>query len=188
VAGLTVIQECDESSACRNSIAALGWGSGKCGICKLSPTSEGIGQNYWSSSVPGKKHSGLVAAQKANKLTKHLAAQVKKRSVDKGKQVILTRAAQAEKTTERNLIHATKNSGRSNKDGDHVAMGEITLDTKLQTTRENPVVLLHEIIKVNGDSKRAGTMFGALVLRNKHGIGVVAMAEADFARLIQRLQ
>ncbi len=51
---------------------------------------------------------------------------------------ILKQATRAEKTTERNFIHATRNSARSHKDGDHVAGGEITLDTKLQTTREIP--------------------------------------------------
>jgi len=81
-----------------------------------------------------------------------------------------------------------KNSGRSNKDGDHVAAGEITLDTKLQSKRTNPVILLHELVKVGEDARRAGNWMGALVLRNMNGIGVVAIAEADFARLIQRIQ
>ena len=112
----------------------------------------------------------------------------KKLTADKGKRKVLKLAVRAEKQTERQLIHATKNSGRSNKDGDHVAAGEITLDTKLQSKRTNPVILLHELVKVGEDARRAGNWMGALVIRNMNGIGVVAIAEADFARLIQRIQ
>lgn len=86
----------------------------------------------------------------------------KKLTADKGKRKVLKLAVRAEKQTERQLIHATKNSGRSNKDGDHVAAGEITLDTKLQSKRTNPVILLHELVKVGEDARRAGNWMGAL--------------------------
>lgn len=181
------IVPCDESHLCLNSVERAGIDGGKCGICRLSPTGHSR-MNYWKPSVPGTKHPGLIAVKKQEKLDKHIAQIAKKRNADIGRRRLLIKASQAEKTTERNLIRATKNSGRSNKDGDHIAVGEITLDTKLQTTRENPVVLLHELHKVGEDAKRAGNWMGALVLRNTNGIGVVAMTESDFARLIQRIQ
>jgi hypothetical protein len=179
---------CDEGSECGNSSVRQGFGSGKCGICCLSPTGPASGMRFWKPDTPGKKHPGIVKAKKDAKIARATELRIKKQGVDKAKRTILVKAARAEKTTERNLIHATKNSGRSNKDGDHVAGGEITLDTKLQTTRNNPVVLLHELVKVGQDAQRAGNWMGALVLRNKNNVGVVAMTETDFARLLQRAQ
>ena len=184
---LLAIAPCSVGDQCRNSVHIAGFGEGKCGICRLSPTGPAMGTNFWKPEIPGTKHPGLVAAKKKAKKDRADALQLKKRTADKGKRKLLVKAAAAEKTTERNLIHATKNSGRSNKDGDHVAAGEITLDTKLQTKRDNPIVLMSQIVKVGEDAKRAGNWMGALVLRNRFGVGVVAMAEAEFARLIQRI-
>jgi hypothetical protein len=144
--------------------------------------------SFWKPDVPGTKHPGVIAEKKKAKKDREAVLKTKKLTADKGKRKVLKLAVRAEKQTERQLIHATKNSGRSNKDGDHVAAGEITLDTKLQSKRTNPVILLHELVKVGEDARRAGNLMGALVLRNMNGIGVVAMAEADFARLIQRIQ
>lgn len=182
------IAPCNVGDQCRNSVHIAGFGEGKCGICRLSPTGPTAGTNFWKPVIPGTKHPEVVAAKK--KAQKDRAGEVlmKKRAVDKGKRKILVKAVLAEKQTERNLIHATRNSGRTNKDGDHVAAGEITLDTKLQSKRDNPIVLLSQIVKVGEDARRAGNWMGVLVLRNRNGIGVVAMAEADFARLIQRIQ
>lgn len=181
------IVPCDEAHQCLNSVERAGLELGRCGICRLSPAGHS-GMNYWKPTIKGTKHPGLVEAKKQEKRDKLVAKRKKKLTSDVGRRRILTQATRAEKTTERNLIHATKNSGRSNKDGDHVAVGEITLDTKLQSKRSNPVVLLHELVKVGEDARRAGNWMGALVLRNMNGIGVVAMSESDFARLIQRIQ
>jgi hypothetical protein len=57
------------------------------------------------------------------------------------------------------------------------------LDTKLQSTREHPVIKLDELAKVRVQAKRAGYPIGALVLRNKFNQGFVVMAEEDYARL-----
>ena len=178
---------CDEGAQCKNSIARAGIGAGKCGACQLSPT--GLrGTSFWKPDVPGQKHPAVIAARAQDKKDRKAALDLKNRFADKGKRKLLVEAVRAEKQTERNLIHATRNSGRTNKDGDHVAAGEITLDTKLQSKRDNPIVLLSQITKVGEDARRAGNWMGALVLRNRSGVGVVAMAEADFARLIQRIQ
>ena len=178
---------CDEWICCGNSITQVGIGAGKCGVCRLSPTGPASGMSFWKPNVPGQKHPGIVAAKQQAKQDRKDELDLKKRSADKGKRKLLVKAVRAEKQTERNLIHATRNSGRANKDGDHVAAGEITLDTKLQSKRDNPIVLLSQIVKVGEDARRAGNWMGALVLRNRNGIGIVAMAEADFARLIQRI-
>jgi hypothetical protein len=181
------ITPCEEGSACLNSIERAGLGSAKCGVCRLAPGGMTTMMSHWKPEVKGTKHPGLVAQKKEAKRTKLLEQRQARRLVDKSKRKILTQASRAEKVTERRLIHSTKNSGRSNKDGDHVALGEITLDTKLQTQRDNPVVLLHELVKVGEDARRAGNWMGALVVRNRNGIGVVAMTEEDFARLLQRV-
>ena len=179
---------CDEGAQCRNSATRSGPGVWKGGSCRLSPTGPPTGMNFWRPDVPGQKHPAAVAAAKQAKKDRKTEQNLKKRSADKGKRNLLVKAVRAEKQTERYLIHATRNSGRTNRDGDHVAAGEITLDTKLQSKRDNPIVLLSQIVKVGEDARRAGNWMGALVLRNRNGIGIVAMAEADFARLIQRIQ
>lgn len=122
-------------------------------------------------------------AKVANKLSKLIA----KRSRDPKKIKVSRLASQAEKKTEKNIIHATKNSGRRNKDGDHVSLGMITLDTKLQTTRENPVIFLSELEKVRSDAMRAGKLVGGLVIRNKYNVGCVVLKEEDYAELTRRL-
>jgi hypothetical protein len=107
---------------------------------------------------------------------------------DRAKIQIQAAAVRAEKRSERNIIHATKNSGRSNRDGDHVLAGRITLDTKLQTTRLNPEIHVHELEKVRSDARRAGNPIGGLILRNENGHGFVVLAEEDFARLVKELK
>ena len=83
-------------------------------------------------------------------------------------------------------IKATRNSGRTNKDGDHLLAESIVLDTKLQSQRINPQVNLAELDKVRFQAVSHNKAFGALVLRNKHDVGVVVMAEADFAKLVNQ--
>jgi K+/H+ antiporter YhaU regulatory subunit KhtT len=115
------------------------------------------------------------------------AAQTVRLARDKGKKRIVRKAAKAEKTTEQNIIRSTVNSGRSNKDGDHIAAGSITLDTKMQSTRTDMVVHLEELSKVRDDATRAGNSVGGLVLRNKFGVGVVVIREDDFGKILAQL-
>jgi hypothetical protein len=107
---------------------------------------------------------------------------------DKVRQARLRLATHAEKTTQKNIIRATKNSGRTDKDGDHVAGGYVTLDTKLQSKRLNPVVIATELAKVRNDSASAKTMVGGLVLRSKTGLGVVVFHEDDFAKILNLIE
>jgi hypothetical protein len=184
--GVFDIQQCDVGDRCLNSIGQLGAGAGKCGICRFAP--DNVAQvSYWRPADGKEKHPAAVALKQEKKKQRLVDLRTKKQGTDKNRTALLKLAAKAEQQTEWNLIRATKNSGRSNRDGDHVAAGQITLDTKLQSTREHPVVKLEELAKVREDAKNAGNSIGALVLRNKHGVGVVAIAEADFARLIRRL-
>jgi hypothetical protein len=142
---------------------------------------------YWIALTGSKQraHPVLEHEKALARMQKSRDAQQTRLKKDRGKKKVLQRAEAAEQATGKHLnITATKNSGRSNKDGDHIAAGFITLDTKFQSQRENPVVLLSELTKVRQDATRAKMSIGGLVLRNQHGVGVVVFDETDFARVL----
>lgn len=179
---------CLLASSCRNSTEVVGEENAKCDLCRLS--SDNIGRtmsHYWVPIGSAHIHPLLEEEKRKKKLTKRINSLNKKRSRDPSRRKISRQASLAEKKTQSNIIHATKNSGRSNKDGDHVHLGLITLDTKLQTTRDNPVIFLAELEKVREDSKRAGNMIGGLVIRNKHNVGCVVLKEEDYVKLTSLL-
>lgn len=180
---------CIMASQCRNSEELAGSLRSMCALCRLSEDNLGRDMTqYWSPIETRLRHPILEAAKRQKKIDKHNKALNKKRQRDPKKRQISRQAQQAEKKTERNIIHATKNSGRRNKDGDHVSAGRITLDTKLQTTRENPVIYLGELEKVREDAMRAGKRIGGLVIRNKYGVGCVVLREDDYAILAGSLK
>lgn len=172
---------CSEDVRCSNSPTHTT--SFRCGDCRLS--SGGGASVFWWPMKSADKHPVLEKEKRDRKFAEALIKSVKKAKRDPNKIALLKQAVRAEQQTDRNIIHATKNSGRSNKDGDHVHAGKVTLDTKLQSTRVNPVVLVSQIDKVRSDAKRAGMLVGALVLRNQNGRGFVVMDEKDYARLVQ---
>ena len=178
------------SLRCRHSVENAGEGASKCTFCKLSPGNENVSTHHWTPLPEYKREQHpLIRLEKLNKARAiQKERNTKRLSKDRGRRSILTRAAKAEKSTEKSFIKATKNSGRSNKDGDHVLAGYITLDTKQQSNNINPVVSMSELAKVKKDSRRAGTLLGALVLRNKFDVGTVVLAEEDFAKLIKQLE
>ena len=158
----------------------------QCQYCKLASAGGGP-MNCWKPWSPGTPHPKLTAEKKQKAQDRREAATAKRKAKSRPKQDLLRRAARAEKQTESNIIAATRNSGRTAQDGDHVHAGRITLDTKLQSGNTHPVVHLDELDKVRGDARRAGNPVGALVLRNKHGRGVVVFDEQDYAQLLLRI-
>lgn len=186
---------CSMEYYCQNSKIMSGMDAHtRCALCRLSPDNVGRDMtHYWSPTPDAKsarkdKHPMLEAEKRNKKFLRASAAFQKKQNRDKGKMKVSRLAARAEKTTERQIIHATKNSGRRNKDGDHLSMGSITLDTKLQSTRDNPIIFLHELEKVRADAIRAGNTIGGLVIRNKHNVGCVVLKEEDYAVLTKGLE
>lgn len=178
---------CEERDRCLNGSESQQEVENFCYDCRFALKFPGR-SNHWRPLKKGEKHPRVVAEKKQKKLVEIQAKQAHKRNRDRGKMRVLSLASRAEKQTERKIIQATRNSGRSNKDGDHVLAGRITLDTKLQTGRVNPVVLVAEVEKVREDARRAGNPIGALVLRNQNGDGFVVLAEEDFALLVKGLQ
>lgn len=173
---------------CVNSANFKGEAMARCALCRLSPDNLGRDMaHFWRPIEIRFKHPLLLQEKIDRKIHKARMKRVANWSRDPKKRKISRLASQAEKTTEKNIIHATKNSGRSNKDGDHVSLGMITLDTKLQTTRDNPVIYLHELEKVRGDAMRSGKLIGGLVIRNKHNVGCVVISEEDYAILTRGL-
>lgn len=172
--------QCVLSGSCKNSTDLAGEQASKCALCRLSPDNAGRNMShFWKPVIAKQLHPKLVEEKRSSKIAKRILKLTKKNSADKNKRKISRLAAKAEKQTEKQIIHATKNSGRSNKDGDHVLYKSITLDTKLQTTRSNPIIKLDELEKVRRDAVRANMMAGGLLIRNKHGVGVVVFREED---------
>src|SRR3954470_16423620 len=148
-----MVNACSMEFVCLNAPLFQGEDGAKCALCRLSPDNLGRDMtHHWQPTLIARtnriKHPTLEAEKREAKVRKHFAKLSAKRARDPMKRKISRLASQAEKKTEKQIIHATKNSGRRNKDGDHVYCGDITLDTKLQTTRENPIILLAELEKV----------------------------------------
>ena len=130
----------------------------------------------------------LINVEYQEKRAKIAAKDAVKSGKDKAKVRLVRRAASAEKMTQRRQnVTATRNSGRTNKDGDHDFLGKIGLDTKLQTQNINPVINMAELAKISIDAQRAGKPIGVLVLRNKFNAGVVVLSEADWGTILQWL-
>ena len=186
---MPVAESCEfGANRCKNSDTLVGPVRGKCCLCRLAPGTRTLGWNAVLDCLNGSKqrtHPVLEHEKALARMKKSRDAQQTRLKKDRGKKKVLKRAEKAEQVTGKHLnVTATKNSGRSNKDGDHVAAGFITLDTKFQSQRENPVVLLSELTKVRQDATRAKMSIGGLVLRNQHGVGVVVFDETDFARVL----
>lgn len=179
---------CHLASVCRNSPDYKGEQSASCALCRLSPDNRNSGMTHFWNPIKGaiKKHPDLERERRHNKALIHIENLKSKSNRDKTKIKISRLARYAEKKTEKSIIKATKNSGRSNKDGDHVLYESITLDTKLQTTRSNPIVQLFELDKVRMDAVRAGKIAGGLLIRNKHGVGIIVFSEEDVPILLKR--
>jgi hypothetical protein len=157
----------------------------KCSLCRLAPGNEDRTTHHW---VPVEKlldpHPVLRDEKTFARIKKSKDAQLKRLGKDRSKVKVLKRAARSEAAVGSAALEATKNSGRSNKDGDWKAGGFVTLDNKDQSNRDNPVVTLSELSKVRQDAVRAGNQIGGLVLRNRHGVGVVVFDEIDFFRVL----
>jgi hypothetical protein len=141
----------------------------------------------WKPVRSGEKHPEEVKRRKSAKQEQTAEKRRARQGRDRQKIRIQRQARAAERKTERKIIQATLNSGRVRQDGDHVLGGKITLDTKLQTGRTNPTILVSEVSKVQEDARRAGSLYGALVIRNQDGQGFVVMDERDFVRMTTAL-
>ena len=174
---------CKEAEHCRNSPSHSS--APRCNSCRLSPIAGtgvfmGVFPSEWHA-VGKQKHPVLEKEKRDAKRQKASDRQKARKAKDPHRQAHLRAAARAERQTEQAIIKSTRNSGRINRDGDHVVGDNITLDTKLQSGAENPVVHLHELDKVRLDAKRNGKVVGALCIRNKAGRGVIVLDENDFA-------
>lgn len=178
-------EACDAAAGCQNQ-PLLGVPSA-CGDCRFAKKLGGR-FNRWVPVTKGEKHPNIVKETRDRKRAEAATKLQQKRGRDRGKMRILSLARMAERQTDRNIIKATKNSGRTNRDADHVMAGRITLDTKLQTGRLNPVVQVAELERARRDALRAGNSIGGLVLRNQNGHGFVVLAEEDFAMLVKGLK
>jgi predicted phage gp36 major capsid-like protein len=105
-----------------------------------------------------------------------------RRNKDRKRQEVARIARRTEKRTQDAVIKATSNSGRTARNGDHLYLDKITLDTKHQA-RSNPVVFLSELEKVRADAKRIGSQAGALVISNDMNRRVVVFALEDLPNL-----
>jgi hypothetical protein len=177
------ILECNSYDSCKNSVSNSE--NQKCYLCRLAPGNETLERDYFKPVIPGGKHPQLFKEKNDKQFKIRTEKIAKRQNRSKPKMKISWKAANAEKNTENNIIKATRNSGRTSRDGDHVVLnGVINLDTKLQTTMVDPVCKLAELDKAVVDAKRGGALTGGLVVRNKYGVGIVMMHEEDFGKYI----
>lgn len=177
---------CKEGEHCTNSPSNSS-SRAKCNDCRLSPGISpliSLTTHHWKPTSHRFIHPVLEKEKRDGKRKKALARQAVRKAKDPAKQARVRAASRAERKTNNAIIKATVNSGRLNRDGDHLLAGDIVLDTKLQSGAENPTVNLHELDKVRADSARNGRRLGALILRNRNGRGVVCIDERDLPKLI----
>lgn len=177
---------CNEGTMCEHSpYHSL---QPKCRDCRLSPNNKllGLTKHYWKSINRNWRHNILEKEKQDAKREKTIAKRKAEKAKDPTKQARLRAAARAERKTNATIIKSTRNSGRINRDGDHLLGDNIILDTKLQSTTSNPIVHLHELEKVRSDAKRNGRQIGVLCIKNKTGRGICVLDERDFATLIKR--
>jgi hypothetical protein len=182
------MQECSVGKSCRNSITNVSESQAKCYLCRLAPDGENLIRDYWKPNPAGLVHPTLLKEKndKKYKATKDRIAKRQNRSKDKIK--MSRQAAKTEKDTADKIIKATKNSGRVNRDSDFSAVGFVTLDAKLQSTRINPEVDLGELDKAGSDARRAKNKIGGLVITNKFGVSIVVFTLEDFSsQILSRL-
>jgi len=176
-------EPCEEQDDCKNRPSDNG---DFCRYCRFASQFPGRYDRWSPVEGSSKKHPAIMRQKRASKQDKRRVAAEAKAGRDKSRMEVQRLARAAEKRTEK-VITSTYNSGRSNKDGDHVLEGSITMDTKNQMNNIHPVVKIGELIKVTQDAVRAGQSFGALCIRNKYKQGVVVMFEEDFTVLLRKI-
>ena len=188
---LAIVSEprgCKEKGGCLNGPSHSA--APKCNDCRLSPTFWGMflqpPGHKWKPISHTWKHPVLEQEKRDANRRKVLERQQVLKNKDRDRQAVLKSATQAESRTQKEVIKATRNSGRVNRDGDAILTNKWVADTKLQSTRENPVVLLSELDKVRQDAKRNNYPLGLLVLRNKNNRGVVVLDEKDLGLLVKK--
>jgi len=179
------VEPCHAAHLCLNS--PVNAESHSCDHCRFATAGGGV-TNLWRPVNHGEKHPDLAAAKDEARRSRQRVATEKRTNRNRAKIAVQRLAERAERATERNIIHATANSGRVNRDGDHISAGRIVLDTKNQPSRLNPIVQVVELEKARQDARRAGYPIGGLVLRNQLGHGFVILAEEDYARLVAGLE
>jgi hypothetical protein len=176
-------EPCAENELCINNPVRQG-DLRNCVDCKWTVAGGGIHNRWYPIEGKYRQHPQLEARKRQAGRERRQAAADARKQRNKSKIGIQAAARRAEQKTNSRIISATRNSGRSRNDADHVSAGRITLDTKLQSNAQNPVVKLDELEKVRADARRAGNPFGALVIRNKDNRAVVVFDEDDYAKLV----
>lgn len=186
------VEPCDMFSSCANSPEFRRIEFAGCRDCRLA-NANGGSVNRWRPIDRRIKHPVLEQEKRDASRRRREAKAEDLQKKDRKRQEVARLAEKAERKTERIIqgsggtIAATRNSGRLHRDGDHALQwgrGTVQLDTKLQSRSANPIVRLAELDKIRQDSVNAGAITGALVIRNKHGRGVVVFAEEDLQKLI----
>jgi hypothetical protein len=180
------ILQCDSAAICKNS-EDLSGPANKCAYCRLAPGQETFDRDYFRPLSPLNKHPQLLKEKNDKKFQIQKDRIAKRQNRNTSKMRISWKAEKSEKSAENRLVKATKNSGRSNRDGDLTAAGFIGLDNKLQTKNTEPVVHLDELDKARADAKRGGMLVGGLVIETKNGVSVTVFKTEDFGIILGRL-
>lgn len=176
------VAECKEGPFCSNGPSNNL--QPRCPDCRLSSNAyHGATRHYWKPISHTYSHPVLNKEKRDAKYAKAAAKAAANKAKDRSKQALLRKSERVERKTNDRIIKATKNSGRVNRDGDHLLNNHIVVDTKLQSNAKNPRINLHELDKVRADAKRAGQPYGVLCIQNSTGRSVIVCDQADFAAL-----
>ena len=131
-------EHCEQWADCENSPWHVGKARAKCISCRLAPggAERGLTAQYWKNSQ-GKRHKVLVEEHVAAQRAKVDASyqKIQKRNQARPQQKVQQSARKAEADTNREILEASRNSGRIRGDGDALFDGRVLLDTKQQSKR-----------------------------------------------------
>lgn len=168
---------CKESPECRKGPERRGILASFCRDCRFALENGGT-HNHWYPATKGLKHPALEAEKRDARRSRIVEKQTARASKDRRRQRVGRNAARAEAGTTDLLVQATRNSGRTNRDGDH-QLGSARLDSKHQSGRLYPVVDLIELDKIR---RQAAPGLGGLVLVNANGRRVVVFDLEEYVR------
>ena len=181
-----IARPCEQVLDCRNSDEWRGPRYGDCRFCRFAKANGGE-QNCYKpmSSMVAKIHPIERAEKRQRAIDRQQGKIAARKAKNSQKRKLAKQAARAEAGTNREIIRATVNSGRSHQDLDHISRDRILLDSKNQSQRVHPLVDLTELDKARRQAVAAGYPVGGLVLINQHGRRVVVFDIEDYAKVIR---
>ena len=183
-ADLGMAVPCEQFLVCRASPHYTGEALAKCRTCRFAQANGG-NANGWRPVQKGTRHPMAEAEKRQAQRERASSRLAHRMAKNKPRQRVLKQAERAERGTEREIVRATVNSGRRDRNLDHISRDRILLDSKNQSNHEHPVVHLAELDKARRQARDANYPVGGLVLVNQYGRRVVVFDLEDYAKVVR---